>query len=71
MRIYSKKGTYHYMKRVKHIIHCPSNISGSGIVIAVMDTGAVKHPEVAGRFLLFKDFVNGIKIEEYLGKVLK
>ncbi len=47
------------MKRVKRIIHCPANSSGRGIVVAVMDTGAVLHPELAGRFLVFKDFVNG------------
>ena len=61
---FSKKGTYYYMKRVKEIIHyrCKGTMDyrwlGQGIVVAVLDTGISLHPELAGRILQFKDFVN-------------
>ena len=47
------------MKRVKRIIHCPGNNSGEDVVIAVLDTGAAKHPELQDRFLVFRDFLFG------------
>lgn len=34
-------------------------IRGQGITVAVLDTGCERHPDVMGRLLCFKDFVNG------------
>jgi len=33
-------------------------VTGSGITVAVLDTGVEKHPDIAGQILGFKDFVN-------------
>ena len=55
----SKKRTYYYMKRVKKIVHYYRKWLGKGIVVAVLDTGAIFHPELDGRILRFYDFVNG------------
>lgn len=35
-----------------------SIISGNGITVAVLDTGVEKHPDLAGKIIGFKDFVN-------------
>jgi serine protease AprX len=34
-------------------------ITGKGVTIAVVDTGIYPHPDIKGRILAFKDFVNG------------
>ncbi len=47
------------MRRVKKIVHYQDKWLGKGIVIVVMDTGVVLHPELMGKILLFRDFVNG------------
>lgn len=47
------------MRRVKKIVHYQNKWLGKGSVIVVMDTGAVLHPELRGRILLFRDFING------------
>ena len=53
------------MRRVKEIIHyqCKGiekkRWLGKGIVVAVLDTGVAPHPELSGRILMFRDFVNG------------
>lgn len=52
------------MKRVKEIIHYQSKNMperrwmGEKIVVAVLDTGVMLHPELMGRILIFRDFVN-------------
>lgn len=52
------------MKRVKEIIHYQYKSMqekqwlGKGIVVAVLDTGVMLHPELSGRILMFRDFVN-------------
>ena len=62
---FSKKGIYHYMKRVKKNIHyyCEGTTQkrylGKGMVVVVMDSGACEHPELSGRFLFFRDFIYG------------
>lgn len=33
-------------------------INGDGVTVAVLDTGVERHPDIAGRILSFKDFVN-------------
>ena len=49
------------MKRVKEIVHAKrvyqEQITGKEIRIAVLDTGAALHPELADRIIYFKDFV--------------
>ncbi len=47
------------MKRVKKIVHDQGKWLGKGIVVAVLDTGVSKHPQLQGRILTFQDFVNG------------
>ena len=47
------------MKRVRKIVHYQNKWLGNGIVIVVMDTGVSSHPDLKGRILLFRDFVNG------------
>lgn len=32
---------------------------GKGVTVAVLDTGVARHPDLAGRILDFKDFING------------
>lgn len=32
--------------------------TGKGVVVAILDTGIVEHPDLKGKILLFKDFVN-------------
>ena len=58
-----KKGTYHYMRRVKKIVQYSYNYitrwQGQGVTVVVMDTGMALHPEVQGKAILFRDFVNG------------
>lgn len=52
------------MRRVKGIIHyrCKGTLEyqwlGQGIVVAVLDTGVTLHPELKGRIIMFRDFVN-------------
>lgn len=49
------------MKRVKEIVHArrvyQEQITGKEIRIAVLDTGAALHPELADRIIYFRDFV--------------
>ncbi len=53
------------MKHVKQIIRYYScgaennGWSGRDVVTVIMDTGVAEHPELAGRLLVFKDFVAG------------
>lgn len=47
------------MKRVKKIVHYRQKWQGKGIVVVVMDTGVCRHPDLEGRILRFRDFVNG------------
>lgn len=47
------------MKRVKEIVHDQGKWLGKGVVVAVLDTGVSKHPQLQGRILTFQDFVNG------------
>lgn len=35
---------------------------GAGVTVAVLDTGVGRHPDLAGRVLAFRDFVNGRQI---------
>lgn len=55
------------MRRVKEIIHyrCKGILKyhwlGNGIVVVVMDTGISPHPELKGRILYFRDFINDQK----------
>ena len=53
------------MKHVKQIIHyysCGAENNGwlgRDVVTVIMDTGVAEHPELNGRLLAFKDFVEG------------
>ena len=51
------------MRRVKKIVHYWCNDTktwkGDGVTVVVMDTGMASHPELQGRAILFRDFVNG------------
>lgn len=47
------------MKRVKKIVHYEDKWLGKGIVVVVMDTGVCRHPNLEGRIMRFRDFVNG------------
>lgn len=50
------------MYRVRQQIGCSDSYQiggGENITIAVLDTGAVKHPDFANRILAFKDFIKG------------
>lgn len=42
-------------------VHSPtlwnSNITGKGVVVAVLDTGIHDHPDLSGRVIAFKDFI--------------
>lgn len=54
-------GQYYFMQRVLEQIEAHYEekvINGSGITVAVLDTGVERHPDIAGRILGFKDFVN-------------
>jgi len=42
----------------------PGNITGKGVVVAVIDTGIYDHPDLAGRIIAFHDLVNQ-KTEPY------
>lgn len=47
------------MQRVREQIECfEKEILGQGIIVAVLDTGCERHPDVMGCILEFKDFVN-------------
>ena len=39
----------------------PSDLDGTGIHVAILDTGIVRHPDFDQRILIFKDFVHGQK----------
>ena len=39
----------------------PSDLDGTGIRVAILDTGIVRHPDFDQRILIFKDFVHGQK----------
>lgn len=51
------------MKRVKEIVRYECEKTkrwrGDNITVAVMDTGMALHPQLRGRAILFRDFVNG------------
>lgn len=50
------------MYRVREQTGCSSIVQsggGKGITVAVLDTGVAGHPDLAGRILDFKDFING------------
>lgn len=47
------------MKRVKEIVHDQGKWLGKGVVVAVLDTGVSGHPQLQGRVLAFRDFING------------
>lgn len=51
------------MNRVRKIVHAERaykmGIDGSGVTVAIMDTGIAPHPDFSNRILCFKDFVNG------------
>lgn len=51
------------MNRARKIIHAEEvwamGITGKGITVAVLDTGAAQHPDYAGRLICFRDFVGG------------
>lgn len=51
------------MNRARNILHVQEalnrGITGKGIRTAVLDTGAVSHPDFADRIVCFKDFING------------
>lgn len=53
------------MKRVKKLVHCQYNQTnqwrGTGVTVAVMDTGMALHPQLHGNAYFFRDFVNGKK----------
>lgn len=51
-----------FMQRVRRQIDLPEELdvkAGSGICIAVLDTGIGWHPDLEDRLLVFRDFVNG------------
>lgn len=55
------------MQRVRKQLSCPDFAecsSGEPVTVAFMDTGVRKHPDLSGRIIAFKDFVNG-KPEAY------
>ena len=35
------------------------HLTGKGVIVAVLDTGIGRHPDLMGRLLEFHDFVNG------------
>ena len=50
------------MYNARRLIKAPENeevYSGRGVCVAVLDTGMANHPDLVGRLLKFKDFVNG------------
>ncbi len=51
------------MNRARQIIRAEEawkrGYTGEGIVVAVMDTGACRHPDYADRLLAFRDFIDG------------
>ena len=56
---FNKKGIYYHMNRVKKIVHYPKKWFGKDSVVVVMDTGVARHPDLAGRIWVFRDFING------------
>ena len=53
------------MNRVKNLIHLKYayqlGLSGKNITVAIMDTGIIKHPDLANQIIDFYDFCNGKK----------
>lgn len=51
------------MNRARKIIHAEEawarGITGRGITVAVLDTGAARHPDYADRLVCFRDFIGG------------
>ncbi len=56
-----------FMQRVRNQVEVPCRpesgivraYSGKGITVAVLDTGVGRHPDLVGKVLAFRDFVNG------------
>lgn len=46
-------------KLVNYPLDIPENQRGRGVNIAFLDSGISKHPDISGRIVAFKDFVNG------------
>lgn len=47
------------MNRVKKIVHYQKKWLGKGCVVVIMDTGVARHPDLARRIWMFRDFING------------
>ena len=47
------------MFRVRKQVYCSTEYTGKNITVAILDTGAVRHPDFAQRIVAFSDFVNG------------
>ena len=55
-------GAFYIMQRVRDQVEDPlgeRSDGGSGVVIAMLDTGAALHPDLEGKVLSFRDFVGG------------
>ena len=61
MKVYA--GNFFNMQRVRELIagNMTEGIDGSGVTVAVLDTGLANHPDLNGRQLCFRDFVGGRK----------
>ncbi len=52
------------MQRVRKMVggNVPDGIDGRNVTVAVLDTGVVQHPDLAGKIVCFQDFVGGRQI---------
>lgn len=57
MKVYA--GNFFIMQRVRELIagNVPKGIDGSGVTVAVLDTGLGNHPDLYGRMVCFRDFI--------------